>query len=233
MNMETILLLEDDIAIMRANKGILELNDYRVLACYNLNEARNAMREETPDLMVLDIMLPDGTGVDFCREYREGHGMAVPVLFLTALKDNADMITGYESGGTDYLVKPFGADMLLLKVRALLESGRAKTKAATEIITVGSLRLDCMASIASYNGTDLILKPKEFAVLKYLIHNRGDYVTSDELYEKVWGMEALDKRPVKQQIKRLRDKIVGSDIAIDSEYGDGYRLVEKLQKDGI
>ena len=224
MNKETILLLEDDPVLMKANRGILEMNGYRVLACSDIGEAWAAAREETPALMVLDVMLPDGKGTDFYREYRAGYG-SVPALFLTVMKESWDIAEGYGAGGVDYIIKPFPMEQLLMKVDSLLESYRA----AGEKIHIGPLRLDCIANAAFLNGKDLLLTPKEYSVLEYLARNRNRYVTSKELYTKVWGMEAVDTRPVKQHIRTIRDKLGDNGpVAIDSEQGKGYRL-KKIQ----
>ena len=221
--MNTVLLLEDDVIVMKANKGILELEDFRVLACYSLEEAWEVVRKTTPDLLVLDIMLPDGNGVDFCKEYRAKYGKNVPVLFLSVLSENEDIIKGYGAGGVDYLVKPFAAEMLLIKVRALLEN----KKAASEVIILGNLRLDDIACIATLDGADLLLKPKGFALLKYLMLNRGKFVSAEILYEKVWGMAAIETNQVKKQIHYLRTKLDGSAFVIDFENSEGYRLTMK------
>ena len=221
MNKETILLLEDDAALMKANRGILEMNGYRVLACAEIKEAWTAAREEMPDLMVLDVMLPDGKGTDFYREYRAEYGDGTPALFLTVMKESEDIAEGYVSGGVDYIVKPFPMERLLMKVDSLLKGYRA----AGEKIYIGTLRLDCIANAAYLDEKDLLLTPKEYSVLEYLARNRNRYVTAKELYAKVWGMEAVGERTVKEHIRKIRKKL-GNDAPVDieSEWGYGYRL---------
>lgn len=220
---ETILLLEDDATIMRVNKGILEMNDYRVVACASLKEARKAVWEETPDLMVLDVRLPDGSGKDFCREYREEYGGGTPVLFLTVMKKSKDIVAGYVAGATDYLLKPFDVDMLLLKVRALLEN-----KAASDGIVMGRLRLNCFAKIAYMNEINLLLTPKEYSVLEYLIRNRSRFIKVKELYEEVWGTQAQGARTVREHIREIRKKLGDSaGVSIVSHQGDGYRFIRE------
>ena len=222
MNKETILLLEDDTVLMKANRGILEMNGYRVLACTEIQEAWAAAREETPDLMVLDVMLPDGKGTDFYREYRAEYGDGTPALFLTVMKESGNIAEGYGSGGVDYIVKPFPMENLLMKVDSLLKG----YKAAGEKIHIGLLRLDCIANAAYLDGNDLLLTPKEYSVLEYLARNRNRYVTAKELYAKVWGMEAVGERTTREHIREIRKKL-GDDASVDieSEWGNGYRLV--------
>lgn len=220
---ETILLLEDDRSLLRAVRGVLELEGYTVLACATVAEARRAVWEQTPGLMVLDVLLPDGNGVEFCREYRAAYGGGTPVLFLTALGQQQDILAGYEAGGADYLVKPFDLQILLLKIQALLAS-----RAAADSIVVGPLRLDGRLRAAYLDGEDLLLTPKEYAVLEYLARNRSGYVKARELYEAVWGMEAQGERTVRQHIGELRKKMGGRQgVDILSQWGEGYRLVRK------
>ncbi len=225
---ETVLLLEDDAAITRVNKGLLEMNGYRVLACASLKEARRTVWEETPDLMVLDVRLPDGSGRDFCREYREEYGSGTPVLFLTVMKESRDIVAGYKAGATDYLLKPFDVDMLLLKVRALLEN-----RAAGDSIVIGALRLDCFARIAYLNEVDLLLTPKEYSVLEYLARSRSRFVKARELYEKVWGSQAWGERTVREHIREIRKKLGGgAPVTLLSRQGNGYRLIREEEKGG-
>lgn len=221
MNKGTILLLEDDPALMKANRGVLEMNGYRVLACSEIKEAWAAAREETPGLMVLDVMLPDGKGTDFYREYRAEYGDGIPALFLTVMQESTDIAEGYGAGGVDYIVKPFPMEYLLMKVESLLKS----YKAAGEKIHIGPLRLDCIVNAAYFDGKDLLLTPKEYAVLEYLARNRNRYVTAAELYKKAWGMDAVDTRPIKQHIRGIREKLGDNGpVVIDSEQGKGYRM---------
>lgn len=221
MTKEIILLLEDDPAIMKANRGILEMNGYRVIACADIKSACAAVREEKPDLMVLDVMLPDGSGTDFYREYRAEYGNGTPALFLTVMKKRQNIAEGYGAGAVDYIIKPYPMENLLMKVESLLKSYRE----AGEKIHIGPLTLDFIANIAYLDGKDLLLAPKEFLTLGYLARNRNRYVSAKELYEKAWGMAPVDTRPVKQHIRTLRDKLGDNGrVIIDSVQGKGYQL---------
>lgn len=228
MNKPTILLLEDNAAIMKANDGLLTMSGYRVLTCSTLQEARSALEKETPDLLILDVMLPDGSGIDFCREYRATRGAGTPVLFLTVLREKSDMVQGYGVGGTDYLTKPFDLDILLMKVEALLEQTKA-AKSVGDNVFIDPLRLDFSTRRAYMAGRDLLLTPKEFTLLGILIKNRYRCFTQEELYERVWGMDAVhDVRTVKEHMSRLRRKLgINSSICIATVRGKGYHIIEK------
>jgi two-component system response regulator ResD len=219
MNGETVLLLEDDMMLLKANADYLAMEGYRVLACENERHAWEALQKESPDIMVLDVKLPEGSGLDFCREYQEKYGKGTPALFLSALKKPVDIDAGYEAGGVDYIVKPFRIDRLAMKIRAMLEH----TKAVGEAIILGKLRLDCVSNIAYLDGEDLRLMPKEYAVLEYLAHNRNTVIPAEIVYEKVWGHPMNgDENAVKITVSRLRKKLEGSGYTVSSGRGDGY-----------
>lgn len=225
MNKSTILLLEDDPILMKANRGILTMNGYRVLACTTLCEAREAVEAERPDLMILDVRLSDGSGMDFCRKYRTKYGSGTPVLFLTVLKEKMDLIAGYDVGATDYLVKPFDMDVLLMKLKALLKY----TNPEDELIAVGPLRLDYTAMRPYLYEKDLALEPKEFAILAILIKNRSRYITAGELYNMIWRQDVVsDTRTVKVRISAIRQKL-GKEFDIVAIRGKGYRLIWKME----
>lgn len=221
----TVLLVEDNVHIMKINSATLADAGYRVLEAMTLREARRVLKTEKPDSIVLDIMLPDGDGRDFCIELRERYGINVPILFLTALKEKSDMEKGFDAGGTDYLTKPFDLDHLVMKVTAQLKQyDRSKQDEAG--FHAGGLHLDYTARRAFINEEDLLLEPKEFALLEILAKNRGHYVAAEELYEKVWKMAAVDVRTVKVRISGLRQKL-GTGFDIEASRGEGYRLVKK------
>lgn len=222
----TVLLVEDNVHIMKINSDTLTDAAYQVVEATTLSEARRILETEVPDSIVLDILLPDGDGRDFCKELRTQHGIDAPILFLTALKEMPDMEKGYEAGGTDYLTKPFDLDHLVMKVTAQINQYERTKHGGTEFCA-GGLRLDFTARRVYLDGEDLLLKTKEFALLEILAKNCGRYVSADELYEKVWGLNAVDDvRTIWTHMSRLRSKF-GENvrIGIDMERGKGYRLV--------
>jgi DNA-binding response OmpR family regulator len=223
MNRETVLMLEDDLLLLESNAAGLEANGYRVLACPNVRAARKALADESPDVLVLDVQLPDGNGFEFYEEYKEKYGGGTPVIFLTVM-ERADYIArGYDIGGLDYIIKPYKVEHLAKKIRSLLGG----FKAAAEAIVLGNLRLDSISGIAFWDGKDLLLTPKEYAVLEYLARNRNRYVTAKELYEKVWGMDAAaGERTARVHVRDIRKKL-GRNAAVDieSKWGNGYRFI--------
>jgi DNA-binding response OmpR family regulator len=223
MSKETVLIVEDDLNILRANTAALELEGYRVHTAVTLDEARSVSKAYPPDLILLDVLLPDGNGLDYCGELRGESG--VRILFLSALGTKADVLAGLRAGGDDYIAKPYDMDELILRVKALLRRGRMLGRAEPPL-TLGKLTLDRTSRRAFLSGRDILLKPKEFAVLSLLAESRGRTVPAKELYEKVWGMRLIgDMRTVKEHISRIRGKLgKESAVYIVSERGKGYRL---------
>lgn len=222
----TVLLVEDNVHIMKINSDTLADAGYRVLEAMTLREARLALEKETPNSIVLDIMLPDGDGREFCKELRTQYGIEAPVLFLTALRKIPDMEKGYDAGGTDYLTKPFDLNLLVRKVTAQVEQYE-RVRRGVEEFCLGGLRLDFISHRAYLDGEDMLLKTKEIALLAILAKNCGRYVSAEELYENVWGLNAVgDVRTIWTHMSRLRGKFSETArIGIDMERGKGYCLV--------
>jgi DNA-binding response OmpR family regulator len=153
--MSKILMVEDDPQIQAVNRNMLTRRGYDVLCAMNLAEARGLLENDPPDAVVLDIMLPDGSGLDFLRELRK-NGDDTPVLLLTALSKDSDVVRGLESGGDDYLPKPYNYDVLAARVDALMR--RRGMAVPVRSIEKGGLTLDLIAGRAFVNGEDLLLK---------------------------------------------------------------------------
>ena len=223
MKAATILIIEDDYDIGRANRAALELEGYRVMEADTLAKGRRIVEDALPDLIILDILLPDGNGLQYCEELRGKSG--IRILFLSALNTKSDILAGLRAGGDDYMAKPYDMDELLLRVEALLRRGRL-IGVDEPVIQLYGLEMNFVSRRALYKGRDLLLKPKEFALLEILVRSRSRTVTVDELYEKVWGMDtAGDARTVKEHISRIRSKLgENMTITIVSERGKGYRL---------
>ena len=223
MSKATILLVEDDSDILRVNRMALEMEGYRVLEAETLAAGREAVESQNPDLIVLDITLPDGSGLEYCRELRGKSG--VRILFLSALSAKADSIAGLRAGGDDYIPKPYLIDELLAHVEALMRRGRL-TGMEDAPLRVGALEINFTSRRVLLHGADLLLKPKEFALLEILARSRDRYFTAEELYEKVWGMDAEgDVRTVHAHIYSLRQKMgEDSQIVIELKRGSGYQM---------
>ena len=221
--MNDLLLVEDNLNIQDANKFFLERHGYKVCLAMDLAEARQRMIEEIPDLIVLDIMLPDGSGLDFLKERREENGgiawRNIPVLLLTALSDISDEVKGIQDGGDDYITKPYENDILLTRIKALLR----RAERVPETITKGGLKLETFSHQAIMNGENLGLTRKEFDLIFLLAQNEDRLLTMEYLYEKVWGQPLIDDaNAIKTVISRLRSKIEPSGYGIEAVRYKGY-----------
>lgn len=228
-NNATILMIEDNPDILRANAAELRMENYRVLEADMLEAGRALAQRERPDLILLDILLPDGSGLDYCREI---FGQNAPrILFLSAMNTPEDVIAGLRAGGDDYMTKPYLMQELLARIEAILRRAQI-TKPEPQTLRIGWLELNTAAGRAYLAGEDLLLTPKEYALLEALLARRGQFIASGQLYRLVWGMEAVDTRPIRQHIRRLREKLGESaPVFIESEQGTGYRIVETPTKE--
>ena len=214
-----VLLVEDNEEIMRGNRRLFELEGYETACARTLAEARASIGAYRPDAIVLDIMLPDGSGLDFMRELREKESAGIPILLLTGLTAKEDILRGLKSGGDDYLTKPYDFDELLARVQALLR----RAARVPEVIAKGRLTLDVTAGAASLEGRDILLTQKEFALLLIFVQNEGRFVKGEYLYEKVWkSAMSNDSNALKTTINRLRPKLQGSGYCIVWSRGEGY-----------
>ena len=217
--MADILLVEDNMDLQQINQRLLEKRGYNTRLAMNLSEARVALAVSAPDLIVLDIELPDGSGLDFVRELRERENSDVPVLFLTVLTTKEDILHGLKSGGDDYLTKPYDFDILLTRVEALLR----RAKRVPEVIVKGRLSLDVTADVATLDGTDLLLTQKEFALLLVFVQNERRFIGAEYLYERVWKASmAGGSGAVRKTVSALRGKIKNSGWMISWSNGEGY-----------
>lgn len=215
-----ILLVEDDQNILRTNRRILEREGFTVLCAETLAAARAQFAASRPDVLVLDIMLPDGSGLDFCEEVRGE--LTAPVLFLTA---RDEVIEGLTAGGSDYITKPYRVDELIARIKAQLLLARRNRAAREKRMLRGPLTLDLTAQRAYLNGTDMLLAQKEFALLLYLMQNDAGGIERQALYETVWRQPmADDDSAVKNAVYRLRKKLEGSGYTITARRGEGYRF---------
>ncbi|HEX2946110.1 MAG TPA: response regulator transcription factor [Clostridia bacterium] len=223
MRKATILIVEDDHDILNANRAALELEGYHVLAADTLSKGRSVVGELSPDLIILDILLPDGNGLSYCEELRGKSD--IRILFLSALNTREDVLSGLRAGGDDYISKPYDMDELLLRVEALLRRGKFIGQEEPPL-RLGGLELDFVSHRALLYGRDILLKPKEFALLAVLAHEPGRTLNVAELYKKVWGLDMVgDARTVKEHISRIRSRLGKEcEFLIVSERGKGYRL---------
>jgi len=220
----SILLVEDNEYILRGNERMLRRRGYDTIAAMSIGEAREKLARTSPDIIVLDIMLPDGSGLDLMRELRQASD--IPVLLLTGLSTPDDIVRGLESGGDDYLTKPYDFEVLLARIEALLRRAARIPKRLEK----GELTLDIRSGRAFLRGTDILLSPKEFAVLLLLAENLGQALTTDHIYEAAWrqnagtGTGADASGAVKTVVSRLRRKLGGGFILDNERESDTYTL---------
>jgi len=223
--MTTILVVDDEPNILELATLYLEQEGYRVEGVGTGNDALSQLDRSRPSLIVLDLMLPDIDGFEVCREIRKKSD--VPILMLTARREDIDKIVGLELGADDYLTKPFNPRELVARVKAILRRYRAGRKPG-QAIEVSNLRIDPSRREASIDGQPLKLRTKEFDLLTALAQNLGIVLTRDQLLEMVWGVDYYgETRTVDIHINHLRDRISGSDASIETVRGVGYKMVSR------
>jgi DNA-binding response OmpR family regulator len=203
--MKKILLVEDDESVRKALAYNLEKEGYKVRQTGDGSEALTMARENMPDLIVLDVMLPSLDGLSVCRILRKE--TEVPIVMLTARDSEVDRIVGLEIGADDYIVKPFSLGEFLARVRAVLRRS-PKTRVVTDQFESGDLMLDLIARRVFRNEEELRLTHKEFDLLASLMRNKGAVLSRDLLLEKVWGYEySGETKTVDVHVRWLREKI--------------------------
>jgi two-component system alkaline phosphatase synthesis response regulator PhoP len=224
---QRILVVDDDRQIVRLVQAYLEQAGFVVLTAGDGAAALRAIRTERPDLVVLDLMLPDMDGWEITRAVRGNpHTAALPILMLTARVEDADRIVGLELGADDYVAKPFNPREVVARVRAILRrvAGPAAERAA---LSYGALRLDADQHLVTLNGQAVEVTPTEFDLLRLFMTQPGHAFTRQELIERCLGYayEGLE-RTVDSHIKNLRKKLERDPDApqIETVYGVGYRL---------
>jgi DNA-binding response OmpR family regulator len=226
MNKPLILCVEDNKKVQMFNKLQFAEHGYDVTLAFTLGEAREAIRREMPELIILDINMPDGDGRNFLRELRAGDTAVskTPVLMLTGYGKDKDIVAGFESGCNDYMSKPYTFPVLFMRVKELL----SRTGRIPDILQKGSLKLDVVSGQAFCINADLLLTKKEFALLLLFIQNENKPMSAKYLYEKVWKQPlADDKNALQVLVSRLRKKIEPSEYDISAERGKGYVLEKR------
>jgi DNA-binding response OmpR family regulator len=208
--MSTILIVDDELPLLESLRIALERHHYAVLTATTGAQAVQVARQARPDLIILDVMLPQLDGFEVCRILRAE--LPTPILMLTAREDPADKVIGLELGADDYLTKPFHLRELLARVKAMLrrvDLGRqTPPEVADDALVIGNLSLSVARRRATRAGVDVPLRPKEFELLAYLMRHPGFALSRDQLMDAVWGSEHVgDPRTVDVHIRWLREKI--------------------------
>ncbi len=228
-----ILVVEDEAEIAALVAYQLTREGYRVETVANGTAALDALRRERPDLLVLDRMLPEVSGDEILRAVRSDPAtLALPVLVLTARREQQDRIAGLKLGADDYLTKPFSPRELVLRVEAILRRAQGELKPVAgggKILRVGPLRVDVAAHIVALNGEELDLTPTEFRLLRTLMERRGRTQTRRQLLSEAWQIDSsvanhLRTRTVDMHIRRLRAKMGAAGEWIETVRGFGYRF---------
>ncbi len=206
--MSKIVIIEDEVTLAETLADNLRAEEYEVSLSHDGYSGLSLIRAEHPDLIVLDIMLPDLDGLSVCRIIRRDSTIAqIPIIMLTARGTEVDKIVGLESGADDYIVKPFGLGEFLARVRAVMRRAPNRQASQDELVS-GDLRIDLTGRRAYREENELHLSHKEFDLLSELMRNRGAVLHRDTILTKVWGYDYFgDKRTVDVHVRWLREKI--------------------------
>ena len=224
-----ILVVEDQAATAELISEILKEEGFEVKVVDSLQEARESLERGTPELLILDRQLPDGDGLDLCRELRaQAKTAALPLLILTGKKAVEEKVSGLKGGADDYLTKPFNTEELVARVEALLRRAGKIEEPSQQ--TANDVRLDRESRKAYVKSKDVPLSAKEFDLLWFLMYRRNRVLTRDFLLQHVWGYESgldLTTKVVDVTLSHLRDKLGPSADMIVAVRGFGYRLDAK------
>jgi DNA-binding response OmpR family regulator len=224
MHVAHVLLVDDEPSLRLGVGRALREAGYQVTAVADATSALRAMEEAFPDLLLLDLMLPDMDGLELCRQVRARSD--VPILMLTARDDDIDRILGLESGADDYLTKPFHMRELVLRVAAILRRTQVAYGGPKAVLQQGRVEVDFARREVRVEGKAVALTPTEFSLFAYLVRHAGQVLTRERLLREVWGYEFPgDVRTVDVHIRRLRRKLEGSPgdpQLIRTRFGIGY-----------
>ena len=201
-----ILVVDDEELLVKGIRFNLQNEGYEIITGTNGLEAVDKARDYTPDLIILDVMMPEMDGMTACARIREFSN--VPIILLTAKTDDMDKLMGFEHGADDYVTKPFNILELKARVRALLRRAGAQSEEASPTLSIGSITLDLNARNAYRNGMLADLTAKEFDVIEFLMRNPNRVYSREALLDTIWAYEyRSDIRTVDVHIRRLREKL--------------------------
>ena len=221
-----ILVIEDEPDIRKTLEYNLSREGYEVAVCGTLQEAKKLL-EPSLSLLVLDLMLPDGSGLDLCREIKKNSLLSdIPIIILTAKDDEVDRVVGFELGADDYVTKPFSVRELILRVKAVLKRGEVNKPELVEVERqFGDLSIDVDSHEVHVNNELVVLTALEFKLLKQLVDRRGRVQSRDQLLSDVWGYSSeVTTRTVDTHIKRLREKLGPMGKYVQTIRGIGYKF---------
>ena len=221
-----ILVIEDEPDIRKTLEYNLSREGYEVAVSGTLQEAKKLL-EPSLSLLVLDLMLPDGSGLDLCRGIKKNSLLSnIPIIILTAKDDEVDRVVGFELGADDYVTKPFSVRELILRVKAVLKRGEINKSELVEVERqFGDLSIDVDSHEVHVNSELVVLTALEFKLLKQLVDRRGRVQSRDQLLSDVWGYSSeVTTRTVDTHIKRLREKLGPMGKYVQTIRGIGYKF---------
>lgn len=225
-----ILVIDDEPEITRALRSILTAHGYEPVVAATVAEGLDALRRRHPDLLLLDLVLPDGNGLDVTRTIRQELGLDLPIIVLSAHGEEEGKVQALDLGADDFLTKPFGVRELLARMRAALRRAGGARPEGTAVLEHGPIRIDLEKREVTVDGRSVHLTPKEYDTLQYLLTHVGKLVTHTALLRAVWGPEYADSRPYLHVfIGQLRRKIEPDPAHpqyILTEPGVGYRVAD-------
>ena len=223
--MSKILVVDDERNIVELIRLYMEKEGFETICAYTGDEALSKFREEKPDLIVLDLMLPGIDGWQVCREIRKTS--AVPIIMLTAKSETFDKVLGLELGADDYITKPFEAKELLARVKAVLRRSGTKEESVSKEVCFNNLSINIENYELHIKNEQVDAPPKEIELLYFLASNPNRVYTREQLLEEVWGFDYFgDSRTVDVHIKRLREKLEGAEDGwqLKTVWGVGYKF---------
>lgn len=226
MDQETILVVDDEEDILELVGYNLEKEGFAIVKVSDGSSALKLAEKKHPDLIILDLMLPELSGIEVCKILKNNEKTAnIPIIMLTAKTEEIDRVLGFELGADDYVTKPFSPRELALRVKAVLK--RTKEKSVSDIFKVDALTIDVPKHLATVDDKSLVLTPTEFKLLLTLAGQKGKVLTRDTLLDTVWGYDYSGySRTVDTHVRRLRSKLGKMGKYIETVRGLGYRFKE-------
>lgn len=224
--LQKILIIEDEPDIRKTLKYNLSKEGFDVICASSLSEGKHYLNDDTFSLILLDLMLPDGSGLDLCRELKsDTEKKLIPIIILTAKDDEVDKVVGFELGADDYVTKPFSVRELILRIKAVLKRGDIKSDNLEIQRQFGDLEIDVESHEVFVNKESVVLTALEFKLLRQLVDRRGRVQSRDQLLSDVWGYSAdVTTRTVDTHIKRLREKLGSMGKYVQTIRGVGYKF---------
>ena len=223
---QKILIIEDEPDIRKTLEYNISREGYHVVSASSLLEAKSQIESDSFSLILLDLMLPDGSGLDLCREIKsDKEKSSVPIIILTAKDDEVDKVVGFELGADDYVTKPFSVRELILRMKAVLKRGEKKSDNVEVQKLFGQLSINTESHEVFVDDNEITLTALEFKLLCQLVDRRGRVQSRDQLLSDVWGYSAeVTTRTVDTHIKRLREKLGSMGKYVQTIRGVGYKF---------